>query len=56
MKIVASYIDLDECQRLANCDGNQLCQNTPTYYYCICRPGFTFINGTCQVGKYTIYK
>ncbi|RDD39379.1 Mucin-like protein [Trichoplax sp. H2] len=45
-----SCVDLNECNlHTHDCDSTQLCQNTPTYYYCICRPGFTFINGRCQI-------
>ncbi|XP_004369690.1 signal peptide, CUB and EGF-like domain-containing protein 2 isoform X3 [Trichechus manatus latirostris] len=41
--------DVDECaQGLDDCHANALCQNTPTSYKCICKPGYQGEGRQCE--------
>ena len=49
--IFFSYSDLDECEKGSHdCHINANCTNTPGYYNCTCRPGYTG-NGSICKGK-----
>ncbi|RDD39383.1 Mucin-like protein [Trichoplax sp. H2] len=43
-------VDINECTMQTHaCQPNEICQNTPSNYYCICRSGLVFINNKCQL-------
>ena len=44
-----SYSDLDECEKgRHNCHINANCTNTPCFYNCKCRPGYTGNGSICK--------
>lgn len=61
---IIKILDIDEClvaalnaTDLCEDTENSQCVNTEGFYDCICVPGYTLVNGSCErkLATYTVY-